>query len=563
MSGAAESILPRLVAYTREDKAAKGLRTLRAPKAAPEPPIHFTALEMIQEERALILTAPPGGGRTTLALGIARALARAAAGDGDALDDAPVRNDRGDVAPQAWRLGPALSAVVAARPGWRLEDAFAEAGREFAAALRSGEAGPLPLLIVDDAERLGDGWRDFAAGLPGTLAAYPRLRLLLLGEARVAGGWTLPEGMTRHSLLPLPPAERRRALVASGRVPDAAAALVPAASHPGIFALALDLGAVAADAGAEDIVDRWLGASSPEMRAAARRRPWLAALLDAAELAASRDPLRAVERFAADPEGAAPVIASLLARWRADRARAAALVAALLDLPGDGGRRAALCVVDHMPGDTRLGARLDAALLDTVRAGALRPLERIAAGRALSRRGDPRDLEAMIDIPGGMLAMGCASNLNSSPPHRVAVSGFRIGAYPVTNARYAAFVDATGRRWPSEPGRAPERANMPATDLTWHDARAFCAWLTPVWRREGRIAADEIVRLPTEPEWERAATSRIAPAASSIPGVPTGTTTASTAKRPAPTTSARSGCSRAAVPPMAASTWRARSGNGA
>ena len=64
MSGAAESILPRLVAYTREDKAAKGLRTLRAPKAAPEPPIHFTALEMIQEERALILTAPPGGGRS-------------------------------------------------------------------------------------------------------------------------------------------------------------------------------------------------------------------------------------------------------------------------------------------------------------------------------------------------------------------------------------------------------------------------------------------------------------------------------------------------------------------
>ena len=505
MSGVAEVILPRLVAYTREDKAAKGLRTLRAPKAAPEPPIHFTALEMIQEERALLLTSPPGGGRTTLALQIARALAGVPSGDGDTPGDAPVRNAQGDTAPQAWRLGPALPAVISARPGSRLDDALADAGEGFAAALRSGDAGPLPVLIVDDAERLGDGWRDFAAALPGALAAYPRLRLVLLGEARVAAGWNVPEGMARHALLPLPAAERRRALVASGRANDAAAALVPAASHPGIFSLALDLGAVAADAGAEDIVDRWLRAASPEMHAAARQRPWLAALFDAAALAASPDPLVAVPRFAADPEGAAPVIASLLVRWRADRARATALVAALLDLPGDGGRRAALCVADHARDDARLGARLGAVLLDTVRSGALRPAERIAAGRALSRLGDPRDLEAMIDIPGGMLAMGCASNPNSSPPHQVAVAGFRIGAYPVTNARYAAFVDVTGRRWPSGSGRAPERANMPATDLTWHDARAFCAWLTPIWRREGRIASGEIVRLPTEPEWERAA----------------------------------------------------------
>ena len=48
------ALLPRLVAYTREDKAAKGLRSLRAPKDVPETPIHFTALEMIQEERALL-----------------------------------------------------------------------------------------------------------------------------------------------------------------------------------------------------------------------------------------------------------------------------------------------------------------------------------------------------------------------------------------------------------------------------------------------------------------------------------------------------------------------------
>ncbi len=41
---------------------------------------------------------------------------------------------------------------------------------------------------------------------------------------------------------------------------------------------------------------------------------------------------------------------------------------------------------------------------------------------------------------------------------------------------------------------------MPATDLTWHDARAFCAWLTERRREAGRIRPGEIVRLPTEPE---------------------------------------------------------------
>jgi len=111
----------------------------------------------------------------------------------------------------------------------------------------------------------------------------------------------------------------------------------------------------------------------------------------------------------------------------------------------------------------------------------------------------------MVDVPAGWVTMGCASNPNSAPLHRLPLAGFRIGAYPVTNARYAAFVAATGRAWLSTDGHLPERANRPATDLTWHDARAFCAWLTPLWRRAGRIAPDTMLRLPTEPEWERAA----------------------------------------------------------
>lgn len=33
---------------------------------------------------------------------------------------------------------------------------------------------------------------------------------------------------------------------------------------------------------------------------------------------------------------------------------------------------------------------------------------------------------------------------------------------------------------------------------------AYCSWLTRLWRSSGKISSKEYVRLPTEPEWERA-----------------------------------------------------------
>jgi iron(II)-dependent oxidoreductase len=144
-------------------------------------------------------------------------------------------------------------------------------------------------------------------------------------------------------------------------------------------------------------------------------------------------------------------------------------------------------------------------LLLIVVEGFLPPVDRALAGKCLSFFGDARDLEELVPVPEGKFLMGNDRDKDARPKHEVFLPGFKIGRYPVTNAQYRAFINATGREWNSSKGLRPEFANCPAESLDWHDARAFCEWLTVEWRKAGRISGDEMVRLPTEAEWEKAA----------------------------------------------------------
>ena len=75
-----------------------------------------------------------------------------------------------------------------------------------------------------------------------------------------------------------------------------------------------------------------------------------------------------------------------------------------------------------------------------------------------------------------------------------------IGVTPVTNSQYQAFINAVGHDPPGhwEGGDMPVKKNdHPVVMVTWHDARAFCAWLSEL--------GDEIIRLPNAAEWEKAA----------------------------------------------------------
>jgi len=127
-------------------------------------------------------------------------------------------------------------------------------------------------------------------------------------------------------------------------------------------------------------------------------------------------------------------------------------------------------------------------------------------------------------IPAGDFMMGAAdAEEDERPVHRVYLSDFLIGRFPVTHDEYARFVRATGYVVPAvrdlplitsggrdatfrdlaapyvwTESRPPAGfGSHPVVLVTHDDAVAYCKWLSDDLGRA--------VRLPTEAEWEKAA----------------------------------------------------------
>jgi gamma-glutamyl hercynylcysteine S-oxide synthase len=436
----ADGYVAPLVAYTHEDREAKGLRKLEDPEQ-PRAPVHFTALELARDEPALLLLAPVGGGKSSFALDLALSLAGEKLGDARfnlaRLARRVARNDMGLTLPEAW--GQDVPTVLY----WALEP-----GDDPTTLTTDGEPA---LLILDNAEDLGPAG---PARLAALMRRAPALRLLALGESEACRPWAPPPGMAVHALCP------------TTATPAAPVARVPE----------------------QDGFAAWCRG---ERRAAPHLSQGPRALQTAAFLA--RHEPRAIAALLKEDAALWRLPVMLAAPWVADRA-ALGLALAATGAPG-------AVLGAQIARDPAMIPALHAALVDP----ALPAHQRDLAGRHLAALGDPRDLDALIPLPGGRLTMGGATHPNASPAHQIDIAPFRIGRFPVSNRLYGAFAAATSRPWRSSEGTVPERANAPAVDLTWHDARAFCLWLTGLWREQGRIAGDEQVRLPSEPEWEYAA----------------------------------------------------------
>ncbi|MCK5059320.1 MAG: SUMF1/EgtB/PvdO family nonheme iron enzyme [Candidatus Aminicenantes bacterium] len=103
-----------------------------------------------------------------------------------------------------------------------------------------------------------------------------------------------------------------------------------------------------------------------------------------------------------------------------------------------------------------------------------------------------------IKIPAGEFKMGDnfdEGDTLDQPVHKVYLDQYYISKYEVTFAQYDKFCEKTGRTSPEDEGWG--RGSRPVIYVSWHDAKAFCEWLS---QKTGKN-----IHLPTEAQWEKAA----------------------------------------------------------
>jgi formylglycine-generating enzyme required for sulfatase activity len=125
---------------------------------------------------------------------------------------------------------------------------------------------------------------------------------------------------------------------------------------------------------------------------------------------------------------------------------------------------------------------------------------------AVEARAEPPLEPEMVLIPAGEFLMGSDpqsdryAKRDEQPQHTLYLPDYYLAKTPVTNAQYAAFVQATGYRQPEhwKGGNPPKgKKGHPVVNITWRDAVAYCSWLSEI--------TGKLYCLPSEAEWEKGA----------------------------------------------------------
>ena len=137
--------------------------------------------------------------------------------------------------------------------------------------------------------------------------------------------------------------------------------------------------------------------------------------------------------------------------------------------------------------------------------------DRVEALDALGALGDPRLPDPRESLAGWVFVDAAERRIGSTdfeeflnplPPQTFRHGALWVRRHPVTVAEYAEFLKvADSARDPGDWGRQALHPTRPVVDVSWHDARAFCAWAQQAWRLPGPGVLD----LPTSREWEAVA----------------------------------------------------------